>query len=101
MLLCVLVDNFLNAAIGLELAQNSIETIKRLLAVRADKEFSLLKADTKPGIEVTYKKRNSKTWVCSITVDTSKITKDSNIILHTDYPGIEELTVPVKINASK
>ncbi len=68
----------------------------RMLAVRSkNKSFKLLKADAQEGVVVSMKKRRKGEWLCSVDIDRKKLNKNSEVIFHTDYPGLEKITVPI------
>lgn len=71
--------------------------VSRIVAIRGkSKKFKLLKTDIKDGVKVDMKQRRPGEWICSVDIDRAKLKDSREIVFHTDYPGCEKITVPIK-----
>lgn len=76
----------------------SDKVIKRFLAVRSkEKDFELSAATVPKGVEFSKTKRKTGEWICQLTVDSTALAAEAELVLHTTFPGVDEVKIPITV----
>lgn len=76
----------------------SAKAVKRFLAIRSKhKDFEISLQDIPAGVEFIKKKRKLGEWICTLTIDSAKLTENSELVLSSTFPGVEEIKVPITV----
>lgn len=78
--------------------KKSEKKLKRFVAIRSKgKEFKLTDLSIPLGVSVEKRCKKAGNWVCTLQIDTKQLKGDSQLKFKSDYPGMSEIVVPIKL----